>query len=230
MTYGYCRISTPQQNIERQRRSILTFCPSAKLYQEAYTGTEMNRPEWNKLMKIVHAGDTILFDSVSRMSRNADEGAASYFELYDRGVNLVFLNERYIDSSVYSNNLKDRIELTGTDEDEIFKGINNYFRRLAARQIRIAFEQSQKEHDDLVERTKGGIQTAKISGKQIGRPRGTGGETEKSRSAKMAILKHSIDYGGSLPDSELIKLIGISRNSYYKYKREIKADLIRYNE
>ena len=51
---------------------------------------------------------------------------------------MVFLKEHYIDTSVYAENLKDKIELQGTDEDEIFKGLNNYFRKLAERQIRIA--------------------------------------------------------------------------------------------
>ena len=42
--------------------------------------------------------------------------------MYDKGVNLIFLKEHYIDTEIYSNNLKDKIELIGTDEDEIFKG------------------------------------------------------------------------------------------------------------
>ena len=44
-----------------------------------------------KLLKIVRAGDTIVFDSVSRMSRNAETGFQIYQELYDKGVELVFL-------------------------------------------------------------------------------------------------------------------------------------------
>ena len=54
------------------------------------------------------------------------------------------LKEHYIDTAVYEENMKDRTELQGTDEDEIFKGLNNYFRKLAAKQIRIAFEQAQE--------------------------------------------------------------------------------------
>lgn len=96
MEYGYCRISTKQQSIERQIRNILTTYPNAHIMQEAYTGTKMDRPEWQKLMKRIKAGDTIVFDSVSRMSRNADEGIKTYFELMDKGVSLVFIKEGYI--------------------------------------------------------------------------------------------------------------------------------------
>ena len=73
--YGYCRISTPQQNIERQVRNILAAYPTAHILQEVYTGTTyQGRRELDKLLHSVQAGDTIVFDSVSRMSRSADEG------------------------------------------------------------------------------------------------------------------------------------------------------------
>ncbi len=144
MIYGYARISRREQSIERQIRNIKKEYPDAHVLQEAFTGTKMDRPEWQKLFGKVRSGDTIVFDSVSRMSRNADEGVQTYFDLYEKGVQLVFMKEHYIDTAVYAENMKDRIELQGTDEDEIFKGLNNYFRKLAERQIRIAFEQAEK--------------------------------------------------------------------------------------
>ncbi len=89
--YGYCRISTPQQSITRQIRNIKAEYPKAIILEEAFTDTKMNRPKWNKLYAKVDTGDTIVFDSVSRMSRSADEGVEIYFELYEKGINLVFL-------------------------------------------------------------------------------------------------------------------------------------------
>ena len=74
------------------------------------------------------------------MSRNAIEGTQTYFELYNRGVQLIFLNERYIDTAIYAESRNDKLQLYGTEEDEIFKGLNNYFRKMAEKQIRIAFE------------------------------------------------------------------------------------------
>ena len=223
--WGYCRISRKTQSIERQERNIKAAFPTAVIRKEAYTGTKIDRPEWSKLFKAAKAGDSIVFDSVSRMSRNADEGIKAYFELYDKGVNLIFLKEHYIDTEIYSNNLKDKIELIGTDEDEIFKGINNYFRKLAEKQIRIAFEQAEKEVTDLHQRTKEGIETARLNGKQIGQPKGSKLITKKSLAAKETIKKHSKDFEGSLTDEEVMKLAGISRNSFYKYKREIREEI-----
>ena len=219
---GYCRISTKKQSIERQIRNIKREYPNAKIVTEAFTGTKINRPEWNKVLNLVKQGKvtTIVFDSVSRMSRNADEGIEQYFDLYDKGIELVFLKEHYIDTEIYKTNTQDKIALTGTDEDELFKGINNYFRRLAKKQIRIAFEQAEKEVEDLHQRTKEGIETARLEGKQIGLEKGTKLTTKKSIEAKEKIKKYLED--GTLKDAEIIKLVGISRNSYYKYKRELR--------
>ena len=217
MVYGYSRISRPQQSIERQIRNIRNEYPEALILQEAYTGTRMDRPEWLKLYNKVRTGDTIVFDSVSRMSRNADEGVQTYFDLYEKGIQLVFLKEHYIDTLIYEENMRDKIELQGTDEDEIFKGLNNYFRKLAEKQIRIAFEQAQKEVDDLRQRTREGIETARLNGKQIGQRPGNKLKVKKEGPAKEKIMKFSKDFNGTLADAECIKLIGISRNTYYKY-------------
>ena len=222
MTYGYTRISRKEQSIDRQIRNIRNAFPDVLIIQEAFTGTKMDRPEWNRLYNKVRIGDTIVFDSVSRMSRNADEGVETYFALYEKGIHLIFLKERYIDTAVYTENMKDKIELLGTDEDEIFKGLNNYFRKLAERQIRIAFEQAEKEVQDLHQRTKEGIETARLKGKQIGQKSGNKLKIKKEAPAKELIIKHSKSFNGTLSDSECIKLTGISRNTFYKYKSELK--------
>lgn len=226
MVRGYCRISRKTQNIERQIRNILKEYPNAKLYTEAYTGTKMKgRKEFERLLKEVQAGDVIVFDSVSRMARNAQEGTELYFDLFEKGIELVFLKEHYIDTSVYSDNLKDRIQLTGADEDEIFKGINSYFKILAKKQILIAFEQAQKEVDDLHQRTKEGIETARLKGKQIGQKQGTKLNIKKKEPMKTEIKSKSKDFEGTYTDKDLIKVLGIARNTYYKYKKELMLEL-----
>lgn len=224
-TYGYCRISTAKQSIDRQVRNILASYPDADIRKEVYTGTEyQGRAELQKILDRVQAGDTIVFDSVSRMSRNADEGIKLYLDLYDRGINLVFLKEAYINTDTYADKLKDKIELTGQDEDEIFKGINNYFRKLAKKQIRIAFDQAEKEVADLHQRTKEGIQTARLNGKLVGGAanKGKAYNVKKAESSIELIRKHSKTFGGTLNNKELMKMCGISEPTLLKYKNEIK--------
>lgn len=222
--YGYTRVSTPKQSIERQIRNIRDVFPGAIIFQDEYTGTEISRPSWNRLMKRVNDGDIIIFDSVSRMSRNADEGFAVYEMLYNRNIELVFLNEPQINTETYKKALQSSVPMTGTAVDYILEGINKYLLELAREQIRLAFEQAQKEVEDLRSRTKGGIETARKKGKQIGRKAGVKLTTKKSIAAKEVIRTHSKEFGGTLSDGECIKLAGISRNSFYKYKAEIRDE------
>lgn len=225
MIYGYARISTKQQSIDRQIRNIKAQYPTAVIFQEAFTGTKTNRPEWNKLYKKVKADDILVFDSVSRMSRNADDGYKLYEELFNRGVELVFIKEPHINTATYKKALESNIQMTGTNVDFILEGVNKYLLSLAKEQIRLAFEQAQKEVDDLHQRTKEGIETARINGKQIGQKKGTKLTTKKSIKAKEEILKHSKDFNGSLDDITCMKIVGLSRNTYYKYKKELKEEM-----
>lgn len=225
MIYGYARISRPQQSIERQVRNIKSYDESAYIVQEAYTGTRMDRPEWPKLYKKVQNGDTIIFDSVSRMSRSADEGVEIYFELYEKGIQLIFLKEHHIDTSTYDTAVQQSISSTGNDIADIYiEATNKVIKLLARKQIIQAFEQSEKEVEDLHQRTREGIETARLNGKQIGQRPGNVLHVKKKEPAKELILKYSKDFNGSNSDAECIKLIGISRNTYYKYKRELKKD------
>ncbi len=220
--YGYARISKRKQNIERQIRNIKAYSPAAVILQEAYTGTKIDRKQWSKLYKAVKEGDRIIFDSVSRMSRNAEEGYAAYEELFHRGVDLVFLKEPHINTATFKDALASAIPLTGTSVDFILEGVNKYLLALAKEQIRLAFEQAEKEVSDLHQRTKEGIETARLNGKQIGLQPGTKLTTKKSIEAKATIRRYSRDFEGILSDSDVITLTGLARNTYYKYKRELR--------
>ena len=226
MVYGYCRISKPTQNIERQERNIISHFPTAVIYKEIYTGVVINRASWLKLCKVVRKGDTIVFDSVSRMSRNAKEGVEQYMELLDKGIELVFLKEPYVNTENYKQALNGGVELVGNDIADVYiEATNKVLKLLAAKQIELAFEQSEKEVMDIRQRTKEGIETARLNGKQIGNAKGRKMMVKKEAPAKELIKKHCKSFGGTLNDSECIQLAKISRNTYYKYKREIKASI-----
>lgn len=183
--YGYCRISTRKQNIERQVRNILAVFPDAIIVREIYTGTKFQgRKELEKLLKIVRTGDTMVFDSVSRMSRNAEDGFQLYEELFRKGINLIFLKEPHINTDTYKKAMGNQLNMTGDAVDLILEGINRYLLELAKSQIRLAFEQAEKEVSDLRQRTKEGIETARLNGKQIGQLPGRTYETKKIKSSQ----------------------------------------------
>lgn len=225
--YGYSRISTIKQSITRQNRNILDLYPGADIKQEVFTGTAADRPVWAKLLKVVKEGDTIVFDSVSRMSRNAMDGVKDYMELFDKGVELVFIKEPHINTAIYKQQL-DNAKLGATDNDivnAVLEGVEKALKLLAIQQIELAFQQSEKEVMDLRQRTKEGLITAKANGKQIGRAVGATFETKKAKDSKAKIVKLSKSFDGTLKDAEVIDLLNIDRGTYYRYKKQIKHEL-----
>lgn len=224
--YGYCRISTRTQSIERQVRNIREKYPDAVIVQEVYTGTSQNRARWMNLTKNLKEGDTVIFDSLSRMSRNAEEGFADYEMLFNRGVELIFMKEPHINTAVYRSALSSSVPLTGGSVDVILEGVNKYLLILAKAQIKLAFAQSEKEVSDLRQRTREGMETARLNGKRIGQRKGSRLTTKKSIAAKEVIRKMSKDFNGTLSDVDVIKLCGITHNTYYKYKRELLPEII----
>ena len=222
--YGYCRISTPRQSLQRQIDNIFRNYPQAELVAEVYTGMQSERPVWKKLLARIEPGDTIVFDSVSRMSRKADEGIRQYLRLYQNGVNLVFLKEPHINTEVYRQALQSNLmTMTGTDVDLILEGVNKYLIRLATRQIEIAFEQSEKEVADLRIRTIEGMKTSG-AGEKIRQARtGRKFPSAKHMMQLLTILEDCKDFGGRKTDIRIAEGLSITRQSVFRDKREIQA-------
>ncbi len=241
--YGYARVSTQTQRLDRQIKNILEYAGDKhveKIYKEKFTGTKLDRPEFQRLLKVVQPGDTIIFDSVSRMSRTADEGYKLYMELMERGIELVFLNEPHINTSYYKKMEAKRIEIAQSGRESVDKliasvldAITEFQNDETREKIKVAFDQAQKEVDDLHSRISQGIKTTKLNNellpeserKQIGRVHGQTIETRKSKEAKIKIKKMSKDFDGNMSDREILEILNLSRNTYYKYKRELQLDI-----
>lgn len=153
----------------------------------------------------------VIFDSVSRMNRNAYEGFQLYKELYERTVHLVFLKERHIDTDAYKEAMNGIVpQFTSGDDaadelvNSILNAVNKFMTNKAEKDIFKAFEQSEKEIQDLRQRTREGFETARLNGKQIGSPKGSVYETKKSKVVKPMIKKYSRDFDGTLSDIECI--------------------------
>ena len=237
MLYGYIRISTKYQSLERQRKNIIDIYPNAIIVEETFSGTKLvGRDKFIKLINKVKKDDTIIFDSVSRLSRNSQEGIDIYFKLFNKGVNLVFLKEPYINTSVYANKLDINNNIFIDDpklNDTIIKGIREYLQELAINQIKITFDQAEKEVIDIRQRVKEGLYLAKLNGKQIGGVKGQKRIIKKEIKSKKLIKKYAKTFGGKFNDTETIAMINgldkdfsITRKTYYKYKKELIIDLI----
>ncbi|MBP5378090.1 MAG: recombinase family protein [Ruminococcus sp.] len=234
MIYGYCSINTKKQSIERQIKNIKEAFPQAVITEEPYSRSSVKRTEWNKLLRKLEKNDLVVFDSIGRLGRNAAEAFSLYKELVYKRIRLVFLKERHIDPESYREAMKGIICFSVSSEDQatnnILKGVmssvDHFIMNKIEQDIYKAFEQSEKLVKDLSQRTSEGIEIARNNGKQIGTVKGAVHETKKSKTVKPLIIKFSKDFEGALSDKECMKLIGLSNNTYYKYKRELKRDQI----
>lgn len=232
LIYGYCRVSTMKQSLERQEQNIKNVYPDAIIIKESYTGKTMNRPAWSKLYKqVMEQRDkgndiTIVFDEVSRMSRNAEDGFKIYRKLYDKGIRLCFLKEPHLNTDLFRETQNAKIDTVGNDIADLYiETTNKVLMMLAEKQIKAAFESAEWELITKSKNTSDGVRRAQADGKQVGRAKGVKVETKKCKAAKDIIKKHSKSFDGTLDDADVIKLAGISRNSYYKYKAQIKDEL-----
>ena len=223
MIYGYARVSTAKQKLQRQIDNIKAYDAETVIFEEKYTGTRLEgRKEFEKLLRKAKSGDKIVFDSVSRMSRDANEGTNLYFELMEKGIDLIFLKERYIDTEVYKKAIETQIETTGRKEDILINAINEYLKELAKEQIRIAFEQSEKEVKDMRQRVREGIaRSEKTQGIKKGRKL----VTKKSVEMKERMVRHLEAFEGSDTDAQFMRDNKVARNTFYKYKRELLNDM-----
>ena len=141
MTYGYARVSTLDQNLNRQV-DMLKEHSVDELFTEKMSGTKKNRPELDKLMSCLKTGDTVIVESLSRLGRSTKNLIELVEVFQEKGVHLVSLKEA-IDTSTPSGKL--------------------LFTLMSAI--------SQFERDTIVERTREGLNAARSRGHVGGRPK-----------------------------------------------------------
>lgn len=280
MIFGYARVSTKTQNLERQMQKITSKIKRiakdayfqdnpdgtekgfeehlklrTKIFSEKFTGTKIDRPEWNKLCSKLQSGDTVIFDEVSRMSRNAEDGFEAYKTLYEKGVNLIFIQDPSMNTSHFRKTIEIEIEKTGNwIADKYIKTTNEVLMELAELQFKAAFEMSEKDIKYLRQRTTEGMKASGATSKyktddngevildKYGRPvidrddpenlgkiskAKTGKKLNVSKAAPMKeqIRRRSKDFDGTETDAQILQNIGLARNTYYKYKKELKKAL-----
>ena len=229
--YGYVRVSTVNQKTQRQIDNIKSYNSDAIIREEKQSGKDIeNRTVFKKLLSDVRSGDTIIFDEVSRMSRNVAEGYELYMNLMEHGINLIFLKEHHIDTDEYKRRTENHIQKIESQNDNISKLINGILDLVAEFEkenlkdnIRLAFEQAEHERLFLIKRvTEGKDKSEKHQGRPIG---STNQKTDKADHIKKIIREQSKDFEGKFSDAKIMReYLHIARNTYYKYKREMLAE------
>ncbi|MDR3598506.1 recombinase family protein [Clostridium sp.] len=141
MMFGYARVSTEEQNLNRQLDQ-LKEAGAEKIYKEKITGTKKDRPELTKLLEYAREGDTIVITDLTRISRSTKDLISLVEDLGTKGINLKSLKENWLDTTTSQGKLM----------FTIIAGL------------------SQFERDLISERTKEGLKSARARGKVGGRP------------------------------------------------------------
>ena len=236
--YAYPRVSTPNQQLDRQIQNIKAAYPNAIVYPEKYTGTRLDRPQWNKLYKQIRSDVEhglqvrVIFDEASRLARNAEEGTRIYEELFNLGVELIFLKTPHINTETYKAALNNQLEVAALEDaatNELVQGIagaiNKYILALAKQQIYLAFQSAEAEVNYLHQRVAEGVRIAQSEGKRVGTPKGSKLTTKKSVEMKKLIQEKSKYFNGTINDQDLIKITGLAQNTFYKYKKELLEEI-----
>jgi DNA invertase Pin-like site-specific DNA recombinase len=98
MKYGYARVSTPDQKLENQIQQ-LEDAGAEKIYQEKFTGTTTQRPQFNELLNILLPGDTLIITKLDRFARNTREALEIIQRLFDQDIKVHILNMGTIDNT-----------------------------------------------------------------------------------------------------------------------------------
>lgn len=140
MVFGYARVSTQEQNLDRQLDS-LNAAGVEEIVQEKMTGTKADRPELNKLLEKLRKGDVILISDLTRLSRSTKDLFSLVDQIEKKGANIKSLKESWLDTTTPQGKLM----------FTFMAGI------------------SQFERDLISQRTKEGLDAARARGKKGGR-------------------------------------------------------------
>lgn len=239
MIYGYCRATGKNQRVETQAQAILKAYPEAMIINEPYTGLSDNTDIMKRLLAVIKPGETFICENPEKIADNSDEAYAIYKELYDRNVNIVFLKTPYLNSSTYQNAIQAFFE-KNKDNNTLREIISDCERILTKSQFDIVFSLSKEAHEMYSRKIKEGIQLAKIKGikKKVlneesspeksdqGTAHRKKPHIKKEGPAKEFIRNNSDTFGGSMKNDECIQKSGLSKNTFFKYKKEILQELL----
>lgn len=152
-TYGYVRVSTKEQNEDRQLIALSCFpVLGNNIYMDKLSGKDFNRPQYQKLLKKLRPGDILVIKSIDRLGRNYEEILQQWRIITkEKQVDMVVLDMPLLDTRKVSN------DLTGTFVADLVLQILSYV--------------AQTERENIRQRQKEGIAAARLRGVQFGRPR-----------------------------------------------------------
>lgn len=176
---GYARVSTQEQNLQLQL-DALKGAGAVKIFQDqGVSGSKAERPGLGKLLDHVREGDEVIVWKLDRIARSTR--------------NLLDLVDEFKAAGVAFRSVTDGISTSGA---------------MGKAMITIMGALAELERDQIVERTKAGLESARERGRLGGRPR-------KAADAKVNLCKKMFSDGTSA--IEIAHVLGLSRATVYRY-------------
>lgn len=150
--YGYVRISTKDQNEERQLIALREYSvPEDRIYTDKISGKDFSRPQYRRMVRKLRKNDVLVVQSIDRLGRNYEEILEQWRFLTKEGqAEVVVLDMPLLDT-------RRSCDLTGTLIADIVLQLLSYV--------------AQTERENIRQRQRGGIAAAKARGVRFGRPR-----------------------------------------------------------
>lgn len=203
-TFAYVRVSSKEQHIDRQIDTMRALgIDERDIFIDKLSGKNIDRPQYQLLKAVVREGDTVVFDSITRLSRNMDDIKKEYAWFNHNIINLKFIKEPMLNTS---NNTSDVMR----------KAINDIILTILG-----AF--AQREREEIKQRQREGIEAARKRGKHLGRPKAQ--LTEKQ--VKQFNQLYPTWKKGKITAVAMMQEMGLKRNTFYNkvklYEKQLQT-------
>lgn len=194
--YAYIRVSTKEQNIDRQILALEPYqIPKKNIYCDYQSGKDFERPAYKKLIKRLKSGDLLIIKSIDRLGRNYNDILVQWqYITKELKVDTLVLDMDLLDTRQKSGNL------TGTLIADLVLQIFAYI--------------AQTEREFIYQRQAEGIEAAKRKGKKFGRP-----EKEMPKQFKEICQRCK---KGELSTRQAAELLGVSHTTFYRRYKKIE--------
>ncbi len=198
--YGYVRVSTQDQNEDRQMIAMEEAgVPRENIYVDKQSGKDFNRPQYQRLLKKLRPGDTLIIKSIDRLGRNYEEIIRQWRHIVnEKKVDIVVLDMSLLDTRQKKN-------LIGTLISDIVLQLLSYV--------------SETERTNIRLRQAEGIAAAKKRGVKFGRPSKAMPENFGELIGKWEKKEITM--------AEILQTYGMSESTFYRRKREYEAGKVR---
>lgn len=205
-TFGYVRVSSKEQNEQRQLDAMTALgIAESDIYVDKLSGKDTNRPQYQALKSIVRKGDTVVFESITRLSRNMDDVKNEYKWYVDNGVLLRFIAEPMLDTKV--------------DEQGVIE------RAMAEIILTLLAAFAEKEREEIKRRQREGIESAKRKGKAFGRPKRSF-DTMNAAERQAFLYEYNEWKAGKQTAVQTFERLAIPKATFYKIVKEYESKAI----